>query len=379
MVTVAVTGTCTALGRAVLQHLRAEKAVITIVGADLVEPDTPVLLDDVDIVVHCALEQVSEHGRAVSGSRRRRLIGTKLTDDQRNLPRHTRSGPFWHTLSKPAADRGEDAVSARTVQGGRSLGGLSLLDGVAKVGARKLVVVSSAAVYGAHPDNELSLAEDAPLRANPDFTSAYQLMLVEQLVEEWADGHPAVIVTVLRPAIMLGPGTEGLMSRHLESPRLPLIRGQSAPLQFVHVDDVAAAVRLAVTTDLPGAFNVAADGWLPMTEVCAILGRRPITFPETTAFEAVRWLWERGLWHMPPGALRYLMYPCVVTADRLQAYGWAPTRSNREILREFVEAHHAHLAIGRLRVRRRGLYVAALAVAVLLVLWLGGRLRARSR
>lgn len=366
MVTVAVTGTCTALGRAVLQLLRAEKAITAIVGVDLVEPDTPVLLDDVDIVVHCALEQVPEHWRAVFRNRRRTLTRASHHSKPKGNQEH-------------ALDRDEDAVFARIVQGGRSLGGLSLLDGVAKVGVRKLVVVSSAAVYGAHPDNELSLAEDAPLRANPDFTSAYQLMLVEQLVEEWADGHPAVIVTVLRPAIMLGPGIEGLMSRHLESPRLPLIRGQSAPLQFVHVDDVAAAVRLAVTTDLPGAFNVAADGWLPMTEVCAILGRRPITFPEATAFEAVRWLWERGLWHIPPGALRYLMYPCVVTADRLQAYGWTPTRSNREILREFVEAHHAHLAIGRLRVRRRGLYVAALAVAVLLVVWLGSRPRARRR
>jgi UDP-glucose 4-epimerase len=183
-----------------------------------------------------------------------------------------------------------------------------------------------------------------------------------------------VSVTVLRPAIILGPGTDGFLSRHLEFPRLPLIRGQSAPFQFVHVDDIAAAVRLAVTTELPGTFNVAADGWLPVTTMCAILGQRQIAVPAATMFEVVRWLWNRGLWHMPPGALHYLMYPCVVTTDRLQAHGWTPTRSNRDILREFVETHHAHLAIGRLRVRRRNLYVSALAAAGLLVLWLGVRL-----
>lgn len=330
--TVALTGTGTALGKAVFQHLHAEKSVSAIVDVDLTEPDQllPVALEGSGVVVHCALE--------------------------------------------PALDRDEDTSFGRVVHASRNL-----LDAVAKVGAHKLVVVSSAMVYGAHPDNDLPLAEDAPLRANPDFPWAYQLMLVEQLVEEWADGHPAVTVTVLRPAIMLGPGIEGLMSCHLQSPRLPLIRGQSAPLQFVHVDDVAAAVRRAATTDLPGTFNVAADGWLPVTEVCVILGRRSITLPEATAFEAVRWLWGCRLWHMPPGVLHYLMYPCVVTADRLQAHGWTPTRSNREIVREFAQAHHAHLMIGRLRVRRRDLYGSVLIAAGLLALWLGGRIKGRRQ
>lgn len=342
---VAVTGTGTALGRAVLQRLHAEKAVTAIAGVDLAQPDMPVILDGSGVVVHCALE--------------------------------------------PEPDRNENTAFARTVHASRNL-----LDAVAQVKVRKLVVISSAMVYGAHPDNELPLAEDAALRANPDFAAAYQLMLVEQLVEQWAECQPCesgrtptwdprdtpdgpVTVTVLRPAITLGPGIDGFVSRHLECPRLPLIRGQSAPLQFVHVDDVAAAVWLAVTTDLSGTFNVAADGWLTTTEVCAILGHRPITVPEATAFEAVRWLWGHRLWHMPPGALHYLMYPCVVTADRLQAHGWTPAWSNREILREFAEARHAYLAIGRLQLRRRDLYVLIFATVGLLVLWLGGRINAR--
>ena len=325
MATVAVTGAGTALGRTVLERLRAERAVEAI---DLSEPELLAALDGSVVVVHCALQP-------------------------------------W-----PAWD--EDAAFAHTVHASRKL-----LDTAAKVGVRKLIVVSSAMVYGAHPDNELPLAEDAIARANPDFAGAYQLMLAEHLVEEWADGHPAVTVTVLRPAITLGPGIDGPVPRHLESPRLPLIRGQSAPLQFVHVDDVAAAVQLAVAADLPGRFNVAADGWLPVTEVCALLGRRPITLPEATAFEAVRWLWGHRLWHMPPGALSYLMYPCVVTAERLEAHGWAPAWSNREILREFANAHHAYLAIGCFRARRRTLYAFALAAAGLSGLWLGGRLDAR--
>ena len=45
--------------------------------------------------------------------------------------------------------------------------------------------------------------------------------------------------------------------------RPPLrVRGAALPVQVVHVDDLASALALVATHDLPGVFNVAADGWL---------------------------------------------------------------------------------------------------------------------
>jgi nucleoside-diphosphate-sugar epimerase len=126
--------------------------VTSIVGIDLVEPDIPVA-------------KVEFHRVDV----RDRLLPVILGG----------AGMVVHCALQPAAERNDEAAFARTVHGSRNL-----LDAVAKVGARKLVVVSSAMVYGAHPDNELPLAEDVALRANPDFATAYHLRLVEQLVEE---------------------------------------------------------------------------------------------------------------------------------------------------------------------------------------------------
>jgi nucleoside-diphosphate-sugar epimerase len=331
MATVAVIGSGTLIGRAVLSCLQRDAAVDVILAVDLVEPEVPVgklefraadvhkrllpeALDGADVVVHCGLEAL--------------------------------------------IDCDETGTVSRVLNGSRGL-----LDAVAKVGARTLIVVSSAVVYGAHPDNRLPLDEHAPLRAGREFAGAYCLRMIEQLVEEWADGHPAVTVTVLRPAVMLGPGANGFMCRHLESVRLPLVGGQSAPLQLVHADDVAAAVRLAMSGDLPGAFNVAAQGWLSMAEVPALLGRRSVTVPEATAFGVVRWLHRRGLSHLPPGALPYLMYPWVVSAERLQAAGWAPAWSNRELLREFARERHDLLRLGRVRIRRQDLHASLLVLA----------------
>jgi nucleoside-diphosphate-sugar epimerase len=346
MATIAVIGSSTLIGRAVLACLQDDPSVDTILAVDLTEPDVPVgklrfhaadvrerllhlALEDADVVVHCGLE--------------------------------------------PEPERDEDNALARTVEGTRNL-----LAAIAKAQVGKVIVVSSAVVYGAHPGNRIPLDEGAVLRANPDFAGAYHLLLAERLVEEWADGHPAATVTVLRPAVMVGPGMDGFIRRHLESPRLPLIGGQSAPLQFIHVDDVAAAVRLAVSTDLPAVFNVAAEGWLSVTEVVALLGRRSVTVPEAIAFSVVRLLWKSGLWHMPPSALLYLMYPWVVTSERLQARGWAPTWSNRELLREFARQYRHAISLGRLRTRRQHLSLAVLALAGALLAVLAARLKRQA-
>src|SRR5947208_2428404 len=44
----------------------------------------------------------------------------------------------------------------------------ALLDAAGAVGVRHVVVLSSAAAYGAWPDNPIPLTEDAILRPNPD-------------------------------------------------------------------------------------------------------------------------------------------------------------------------------------------------------------------
>lgn len=348
MSTVAVTGANGAIGRALIARLDGERSVTRILAVDLLEPEMPVAklefrtadvrdpllpnaLRDADVVVHLA----------------------------------ARCGPA----------RDEDTMLARNVHGTRNV--LAAAD---KVGVRKLVHLSSAAVYGAHPDNPVPLSERAPLRANPDFGYGYQQLLSEELVAEWAGSHPDAMVTVLRPAPVLGPGVEDFLARQLESPRLPLVRGYSPPRQFVHVEDVAAALVLAVTGDLPGAYNVAADGWLPTEELTSLMARKPLRIPETLAFAAAEQLWALGISELSAGAVHYVMHPVVVSTERLHERGWAPTYSNREIVREFSASHRAYLTVGRVRLRRRHLALAALAsVGLLAGAVLGFRARRHGR
>nr|MBA2530428.1 NAD-dependent epimerase/dehydratase family protein [Euzebyales bacterium] len=328
MTTVAVTGAGGFIAGAVLERLDADRAVDRIIGIDGVEPQMPVAkLDFRRADIRDPLLPVALDG----------------------------ADAVVHLGLTPGPMRAEDTMFAVNVSGTRNL--LAAAD---KVGVGRLVHVSTAAVYGAHPDNVVPLTEDAPLRANPDFSWAYHHLLAEELVAAWAGDHPGVAVTVLRPVTVLGPGLRNFVARHLEQPRLPLVRGSEPPVQLLGVDDLAAAVALAVTGELSGAYNVAPDGWLPLRELARLLGKRPLELPESVAFAAAHRLWRHGLLDTPPGALRYLMHPWVVSTQRLHDAGWAPTRSNREVVREFVAEHHGWLSLGRWRVRRRDAYAAVL-------------------
>lgn len=334
MSTVAVTGASSTLGRALLARLEATPSVTRIVALDLAEPDMPV-------------------GK----------LAFRTADVRDRLLPHALEGAdvVVHLAGRCGPWRDEDTMFACNVNGTRNL--LAAADAV---GVRKLVHLSSAAVYGAHPDNAVPLTEAAPLRANPDFGYGYHQLLGEELVAEWAAANRPAAVTVLRPAPMLGPGLDDFLARQLESPRLPVVSGYAPPRQFVHVDDVAEALTLSVTADLPGAYNVAADGWLATEELCALLGRKPVVVPETVAFAVAERLWRWGLSVLPAGALHYVMHPVVLDTTRLHDQGWAPARSNREVVREFTDAHREYLTVGRVRVRRRRIYIGVFAGAGLL-------------
>lgn len=221
-----------------------------------------------------------------------------------------------------------------------------------KAGVGRVVYASSATVYGAHPDNAVPLTEDSPLRANLDFSYAAHKLEIEYVMREFADEFPAVHVVVLRPAIVFGPHADNAWSYFLEQPFLFGVAGYSPPLQLVHEDDVARALRWAVTTAHAGVFNLAAAGRLDAADALAIAGRKLRALPEPVAFALAERMWALGLSEVPAGYLHYAMHPWIVSTDKLTAAGFECVRGPEETLRETVERSRSHVRIGRTRVRR---------------------------
>jgi len=240
-------------------------------------------------------------------------------------------------------------------------GTANVLAAAAAVGARSVVVLSSALVYGAHTDNPVPLTEDAPLRANEDFAPAVHKLLCERLVELYRSEHPDMAVCVFRAATVFGPTVDNFVTRMLEAPRLTRVKGFDPPLQVVHEDDVAAALVFAATTRLDGIYNLAADGWLSGDEVAEISGKRRVELSEQVAFSMADRLWRAGLTAAPAGELHYVMHPWVLDIGRLAAAGFRPRYTNRAALLEAAEAHRTWIALGRARVRKDSLAKGAAA------------------
>jgi UDP-glucose 4-epimerase len=230
-----------------------------------------------------------------------------------------------------------------------------------KAGVKKVVYTSSGVVYGAHRDNEVPLTEESPLRANLDFSYPTHKLEVEYIVREINDEYPELKFVVFRPAIVFGPNVNNAWSHALELPVLFAVKGHRAPLQYVHEDDVGEALRFAVTTDLEGIFNLAAEGWLEADEMLAITGRKPLELPESVAFSMLERMWSMGLAEAPAGMLHYVMHPWVMSTEKLAAAGFKAKHSNLEVFSDAVERVRDRVRIGNKTVRRDDVKKAAFA------------------
>lgn len=246
--------------------------------------------------------------------------------------------------------------------------------------ARHLVLVSSAMVYGAWANNPVPITEEAVLRPDVEFVYARQLGAVEQLADEWRLAAPGRTVAVLRPAVaMAADGTSGLAAA-LAAGMGQRFGEDDPPAQFLHIDDLASAVLVAVERQLDGVYNVAPDGWVAGERVRALAGAVPrLKLPErmTEVIGNLRWRFERG--PIPPGLRSYTRWPWLVANDRLKAEGWTPTVTNEQAYVEGTEAKWWTIVSPKRRQEIALGGLGAVLVSVAFVVWRAVRRAQRRR
>ncbi|WP_059013245.1 NAD-dependent epimerase/dehydratase family protein [Streptomyces specialis] len=235
--------------------------------------------------------------------------------------------------------------AARTAYNVR--GAQTVLTAAAAAGVRRVVLCTSAMVYGALPDNAVPLAEDAELRATADATCLGDLLEIERLARRAPRVHPGLNVTVLRPAVLVG-GTDTALTRYFESPRLLVVAGSRPRWQFCHVEDLVSALEFAALERVEGELAVGCDGWLEQEEIEELSGIRRMELPSSVALGAATRLHRLGLTPSPAGDLAYTMHPWVVSGSKLYEAGWRPRWSNEEVLAELLaEVTGRHTVAGR--------------------------------
>lgn len=200
-------------------------------------------------------------------------------------------------------------------------GSRAFLAACARAGVRRIVGLSSATAYGAWEDNPIPIPEAQLVRPDQGFQYAREKAWMEGLFRQFGEFHPETDICLLRPSIILGPGTDNYIVRGLDRRLVPVVRGLDPPWQFLHEDDLAEAVTRTILSELTGAWNVAPEGTVPRSEVAQRLGARLVEVPDSVAgaLTSVGWrLGLKGLTEAPPEILDFIRWPWVVDGTRLR-------------------------------------------------------------
>lgn len=215
-----------------------------------------------------------------------------------------------------------------------------VLKACAEAGVRRIVVSSSGAAYGYHPDNPAWLRETHPVRGNDEFPYSRHKRLVEEMLQSYRAEHPQMEQVVFRIGTILGATVANQITRLWDGSRLLAIRGSDSPFVFVWVDDVAQAMARAATDGPPGIFNVAGDGALTVHELARRLGKPLLRVPAWALAAALRVGRALRLTVHGPEQVRFLRYRPVLANDALkQEFGYTPAKTSAEAFEAYLAAH----------------------------------------
>jgi UDP-glucose 4-epimerase len=314
-VRVVVTGATGNVGTSLVEALRSDHAVDSIVGLARRPPDW-------------SLPKVEW------------VAADIVTDDLVPLFRGADAVVHLAWLIQPSHQL--DVVRAVNVEGsGR------VFKAVAEAGVRTLVYASSVGAYSPGPKDR-PVDESWPTAGIGSSFYARHKSEVERLLDTFESEHPRVRVVRLRPGLIFKREAASGIRRLFFGPLVPtrLLRPQWIPLvprqerlvfQCVHSSDVAEAYRLAVTSDARGAFNVAADPVLDGPELGRLLHAQPVPVPPVLLRTLADVTWRLRLQPTPVGWVDMAL--CVPVLDTTRArleLGWSPRLSSHDALLDLL-------------------------------------------
>jgi UDP-glucose 4-epimerase len=212
-----------------------------------------------------------------------------------------------------------------------------LLEQCVRHGVKKVVVLSSANVYGPRPQNSNFLPEETPLMGADRASDVRDLVEVDMYAQSFMWRHPELETVIVRPVNIVGPTVRNAPSNYLRLESPLTVMGFDPMLQLIHEEDVCRALVLALQPGLRGVFNVSGPGEVPLSAVLRELGRRPVPVPHPLIRPLVRRLFDARLTSFPPDEIDHIQYLCVVDGSRFaREAGWAPRFSMRETIRSVL-------------------------------------------
>ena len=230
--------------------------------------------------------------------------------------------------------------------GGRSsmkelnvIGTMQLLAACQKApGVERLVVRSSAAVYGSSPKDPAMFSEEMAAKRSPRSGFGKDMVEVEGYVRGFVRRRPDVTVTMLRAASVVGPTTRTPLTEYLRLPVIPTVLGFDPRLQLLHEADLLGAVHHAALAGVHGTFNVAGDGVVMLSQAARRLGRPTVAVPGMTLGPVTAALRRAGA-DFPTDQAAFLTYGRGVDTRRMrELLGFQPRHTTASALADFARS-----------------------------------------
>jgi UDP-glucose 4-epimerase len=206
-----------------------------------------------------------------------------------------------------------------------------LLDFALSHEVKHVIIWSSSYVYGALPENPYYMDEAFPLNSSRTYPEMRDLAEMDMLATAYMWRWPDIAITVLRPVSALGYHVRSAIGRYLRHERVPTVMGFDPMMQFIHEDDIAEAIVLAIESQTRGVFNLVGPGAVPLHLAIRETGSRPLPLPEMVARPVIQRLFRWGLYPFPPRAMDFAKYQCTLDGTRFrEATGFVPRFSLSE-------------------------------------------------
>lgn len=212
-----------------------------------------------------------------------------------------------------------------------------------------LVAASSVGAYSPGPKDE-RVDESWATGGIPTSIYSQHKAHMERMLDAFETDVPAARVVRIRPGVVVQQQAGSEQARYFLGPfvPMPLIRRSLIPvvpalpglaLQVVHSTDVAAAfAAAAVTETAKGAYNIAGEPALTVTEIAGALRARPIPFPLALARGVVDVTWRLRLQPTDVGWVDLALgVPLMSTAKARRDLNWRPKVDARDAIIEAIE------------------------------------------
>ncbi|WP_240917775.1 NAD-dependent epimerase/dehydratase family protein [Phycicoccus sp. HDW14] len=201
----------------------------------------------------------------------------------------------------------------------------------------RLVVKSSAAVYGSTPRDPALFTEDMGARRSPSGGFGKDSIEVEGYVRGFARRRPDTEILMLRLANVIGPRIRTSITDYFSMPVIPVPLGYDARMQFLHENDAIDALVLGGTGSTTGVVNVAGDGVVTVLQAAALARRPVLPLPLNTAGFVGGLTKRLGLADFSPDQMSFLAFGRGLDTTRMRTkLGFEPRFTTHDAFAAFA-------------------------------------------